>query len=341
MSSATYTPRCPHRMAKTVSASLWMLCIASQLSLTTAIESLRAEELLDYRLVDPASHMQPWPDDESDILITPPATVRIATKWRTNLTGSRKLRTPAAEEPAQSEASSTQQQPSPSPVADSTLPLPVVDAPAASTPLSEESQPVAADAEKVVTKAPTALAIEVATENPELISPPTKSTITAPPATSEPSAQTNCYRAPALTELSTSIALPDGELPTDVATLCAGETSPTGDARLYGGWACVDYHWSATCMHHRPLYFEEINAERYGYTISYALQPVISAARFFATIPALPYKMAVDGPRDCVYTLGYYRPGSCVPRRCNRPPFSLRGSAVETGVIAGLILLIP
>jgi len=94
-------------------------------------------------------------------------------------------------------------------------------------------------------------------------------------------------------------------------------------------------------MHHRPLYFEEINAERYGYTVCQALQPVISAARFFGTIPALPYKMVVDCPRDCIYTLGYYRPGSCAPRRWNRLPMQLTAGVVETGFIAAMILLIP
>jgi hypothetical protein len=68
---------------------------------------------------------------------------------------------------------------------------------------------------------------------------------------------------------------------------------------------------------------------------------VISAGKFFFTIPALPYKMAVDPPHDCVYTLGNYRPGSCAPRRWNHLPLKAGAAIVEVGVIAGLILLIP
>jgi hypothetical protein len=51
--------------------------------------------------------------------------------------------------------------------------------------------------------------------------------------------------------------------------------------------------------------------------------------------------MTVDRAHDCISTLGYYRPGDCVPRRANRPPFRLTAAAVETGVLAGLILLLP
>jgi len=147
----------------------------------------------------------------------------------------------------------------------------------------------------------------------------------------------DCYQPPPLSALTVSIGLPAGKLPSNAAA----ETAPTGDTRLAGAWAVTEHHWSATCLRHRPLYFEEINAERYGYTVSHALQPIISAARFFATIPALPYKMAIDHPRDCIYTLGHYRPGSCVPRRWHHLPWKLSAGVVEVGFIAGMILLIP
>jgi hypothetical protein len=94
-------------------------------------------------------------------------------------------------------------------------------------------------------------------------------------------------------------------------------------------------------MRHRPLYFEETNAERYGYTPSYTLQPLLSAAHFFATLPALPYLMMLERPHDCLYTLGHYRPGSCAPRRCRRWPLKLSASAVQTSFVVGLILLLP
>ena len=150
-----------------------------------------------------------------------------------------------------------------------------------------------------------------------------------------------CYVSRPLSSLSISIALPDGNLPENVALACAANMGTVNDIRLEYGWAQFDFHWAASCLCHAPLYFEEINAERYGYTPSYVFQPLISAGRFFLTIPALPYKMLVDRPHDCIYTLGHYRPGSCVPRRWNHLPLDIAAATVEVGVIAGLILLIP
>jgi hypothetical protein len=68
----------------------------------------------------------------------------------------------------------------------------------------------------------------------------------------------------------------------------------------------------------------------------------VSAGHFFTTVPALPYKMAVDCPGECDYTLGHYRPGSCPPRQfhcCSR--VSGLGAFSEAGVLTGMIFLIP
>ena len=246
MPTATKPPRCSHRVPNLLIVTrpvYWLaLLLVSLTGSTTATVSVGGEEI-DYRFVDPAGYMQPWPVEKVD--------------------------------------------------------------------------------EPTPTKQPTS----------EIKPSPAK-----PQPTSQPR---DCYQAPPLSVGSVSIALPAGKLPFNTAAACAAQTAPTGDARLVGDWDVTNYHWSATCMRHRPLYFEEINAERYGYTVSYTLQPVISAARFFATIPALPYKMAIQHPRDCIYTLGNYRPGSCAPRRWNRLPWQLTAGVVEVGFIAGMILLIP
>jgi hypothetical protein len=94
-------------------------------------------------------------------------------------------------------------------------------------------------------------------------------------------------------------------------------------------------------MAHRPLYFEEINLERYGYGCHDCLQPFASAAHFFATVPALPYCIGANCPGECQYTLGHYRPGSCPPWRCHRPPVSALGALAEGGVWTGMVFLIP
>lgn len=150
-----------------------------------------------------------------------------------------------------------------------------------------------------------------------------------------------CYVARPISSLNANIALPEGVLPENMAIACAENMGTVFDSRLEFGWAQYDFHWAASCFCHAPLYFEETNAERYGYTTSYVFQPIISAGRFFLTIPALPYKMVVERPHSCIYTLGLYRPGSCVPRRWNHLPLDLTAAAVEVGVVTGLILLIP
>jgi hypothetical protein len=111
-----------------------------------------------------------------------------------------------------------------------------------------------------------------------------------------------------------------------------------GTNRMWGSMALA---WEASSYCHGPLYFEEINLERYGYSFGIA-QPVVSMAHFFGRLPALPYLMTVDKPTECDYTLGYFRPGCPAPYRLHIPPLVRPdAAAVEGGVITGLIFLIP
>lgn len=148
-----------------------------------------------------------------------------------------------------------------------------------------------------------------------------------------------------ITDLTIDAALPPGLAPGMPGARTKNEPMTpiplVGDVRFYGGWPQSDFQWAATAFCHRPLYFEEINVERYGYTISPVLQPVISGAHFFGTIAALPYKMTRHCPCECIYTLGHYRPGDCVPRRWHHELWDTKAAAVELGVVTGLIFLIP
>jgi hypothetical protein len=143
-------------------------------------------------------------------------------------------------------------------------------------------------------------------------------------------------------ELGINIGPTEGVLPTNYAETCWEPLNLSAGA-LAGErcWGPSHYHWDATCLCHRPLYFEEINLERYGYGCHECLQPAASAAHFFATVPALPYCMAVECPSECVYTLGHYRPGSCPPWRWHWPPLTLPAISTEVAVIGGLILIFP
>ena len=99
--------------------------------------------------------------------------------------------------------------------------------------------------------------------------------------------------------------------------------------------------WKAAGYCHKPLYFEHWTLERYGHSRGLVADSLCSAAHFFVTLPVLPYKMGVELPWECVYPLGYYRPGSCAPWTVPAVPISPRGFAVEAATITGLVFLLP
>jgi hypothetical protein len=145
-----------------------------------------------------------------------------------------------------------------------------------------------------------------------------------------------------LGELGIDVEIPAGEMPEDVATTCWNTINATsGPFASQRCWSSSNYHWNATCLCHRPLYFEQINLERHGYGCCEALQPAASAAHFFGSVLALPYCMGAELPCECVYTLGHYRPGSCPPLRYHWPPLSARGILAAGGVYTGMVFIIP
>ncbi len=99
--------------------------------------------------------------------------------------------------------------------------------------------------------------------------------------------------------------------------------------------------WKASGLCHKPLYFEEVQLERYGHEVGPVLQPLVSSAHFFGNILILPYKMGIHPPGECQHALGYYRPGDCAPYMIPPFPLSLRGAAVQAGFVTGAAALIP
>ncbi|MEX2560740.1 MAG: hypothetical protein WD403_12540 [Pirellulales bacterium] len=117
---------------------------------------------------------------------------------------------------------------------------------------------------------------------------------------------------------------------------------PLGDEPFASrSWAMTTYTWKASGLCHKPLYFEQAGVERYAHSWGPVLQPVFSSAHFFATVPLLPYKMGVEPPWECVYPLGYYRPGSCAPYTIGPVPISLRGAALQAGAVTGAVSAFP
>lgn len=106
-------------------------------------------------------------------------------------------------------------------------------------------------------------------------------------------------------------------------------------------WPLITYTWKASALCHKPLYFEEVQLERYGHSAGPIVEPLLSAAHFFITVPLLPYYMGVDPPQECQYTLGYYRPGDCAPYMLDPFPLSVRGAILEAGAVGGVVWVIP
>jgi hypothetical protein len=107
-------------------------------------------------------------------------------------------------------------------------------------------------------------------------------------------------------------------------------------------WTPLSYSWEAPQLKYNPLYFEDVQLERYGNEVC-ILQPFLSGARFYATLPTLPYQMMSEGNSLChtVYDLGHDRPGNCVPYALQVPEFSWTGSLASGGWAYALIVILP
>lgn len=149
--------------------------------------------------------------------------------------------------------------------------------------------------------------------------------------------QVNCISVKDLkpiTKISLDINKVEGEVPKDC---------PWGNEEKFAGrsWESLTFTWTASGLCHKPLYFEDEKLERYGHTWGPWLQPVISHARFFVTVPFLPYEMGLETPNECVYALGYYRPGSCAPYYLDPIPLSVRAGLFEATAIVGGVVIFP
>ncbi|MDX1963450.1 MAG: hypothetical protein SFX18_09875 [Pirellulales bacterium] len=172
------------------------------------------------------------------------------------------------------------------------------------------------------------------------IAQPGENVATPPPIPANPRRQVDLGIKP-LDRISLNLTPSAGTLPRDPASAkfaSAGEVDTRWQTDRQ--WLPWTYAWQAPVFAHQPTYFEEPNLERYGHTAG-CWQPLLSGAHFFGTIPLLPYKMSLDHPHECIYTLGHGRPGNCnawQPPSCYFDPKAL---VVEGGVVTGLIFLFP
>ena len=136
-----------------------------------------------------------------------------------------------------------------------------------------------------------------------------------------------------ISELTASITPSKGELPPDYP-LAAAVFQPRA-------FAPCTFMWEASGLCHKPLYFEDVQLERYGHTGCPWLQPLLSGACFFTTVLVLPYEMGVEPPCEHIYVLGYDRPGSDSPYLIDPIPLSVRGAVFEAGAWVGGVFAFP
>ena len=91
-------------------------------------------------------------------------------------------------------------------------------------------------------------------------------------------------------------------------------------------WIPQTVNWHASSLCHKPLYFENIQLERYGHSAGPILQPILSTGHFFERTFFFPYNTAINPPNECQYALGFYRPGDCAPWLKAPFPISLSGA---------------
>lgn len=101
------------------------------------------------------------------------------------------------------------------------------------------------------------------------------------------------------------------------------------------------YQWRAPDLYSNPLYFEDPALERYGHTHHEVIQPFVSVGRFGVQLFGLPYQMTIDPFCKRMYTLGYYRPGECAPKKYYRIPWNTEAALRQASAVTGLVYIIP
>lgn len=179
--------------------------------------------------------------------------------------------------------------------------------------------------------------------NPTLPNPPMSAAPAAPPAelNSQP-----MFRA--LQQITLDISPPTMSMARPVNYAAEALPRMANEQPFYRG-DVIDYGFSDNSpvppiglgMCYQPLYFQELNAERYGRTWG-IFQPAVSVASFYGRIPLLPYMAFAYPARRCTYHAHWALPGYKIPQREHYPiSLSPAGGAAEAATIIGIILLIP
>jgi hypothetical protein len=88
------------------------------------------------------------------------------------------------------------------------------------------------------------------------------------------------------------------------------------------------------------LYFEQINGERYGWSLG-PLHPLIAAGVFYFDLATLPYHAATDPLRRYECNPGYALPGDPMPLLLYWPELSVTGALAEAAAVGLMLAIFP
>ncbi len=132
-----------------------------------------------------------------------------------------------------------------------------------------------------------------------------------------------------------------GNVPDDVTADRMPSPIPLPLASDRGVYLYQSKLWVPGGFCHQPLYFEDIMLERHGHQRLPYLQPFVSAAKFYGTIPLAPYKWTLQQPLEDRHTLGSFRPGTPAPVVRQRLPYDKTAIRNQIGASAAAAVAIP
>lgn len=135
---------------------------------------------------------------------------------------------------------------------------------------------------------------------------------------------------------------PDGCPPSEGEPPLCPEELPLTD-QTYPGRLLPEsvFAYTASNVFHNPLYFEDVQLERYGHTYHHLIQPFDSVGLFGLQLLGLPAQMTIDPICKKMYPLGYYRPGECAPKLHYQIPWNTRAAINQAAVTTGAFFIFP
>lgn len=159
--------------------------------------------------------------------------------------------------------------------------------------------------------------------------------VTTPDDISDPDALTR-----RVVDVPMSIRPPQGEMPTDLAAAVFAHDAQADEEQANRTRQETIVSWTPWTLCYRPLYFEEIELERYGCSAG-CFQPSISAAHFFLGVGLMPYKVATRLPRSCVCSNGFSSCDDVPPPGYEDCQIHWDAAAIEAATLAAIVLSLP